>query len=87
MENEIRIVVLQRGWAIVGRYSCSGHEVVISGSRVIRKWGATQGLGEIADAGPTNKTILDPAGTVQCHELGVVFTMYCNQEKWSSHVG
>ena len=87
MNNEIRIVVLQRGWAFVGRYACSEQEVAIYGSRVIRKWGTTKGLGEIAEAGPTDKTTLDPAGTVRCHELGVVFTMDCNQEAWASHVG
>ncbi len=87
MNDEIRIVVLQRGWAFVGRYSHDKQEVTISQARVIRRWGTTKGLGEIAEDGPTQKTILDPAGTVSSHELGVVFTMSCNQDKWASHVG
>lgn len=79
---ETRIVVLHRGWIVVGNYSCDGDEVVVRRASVIRKWGATKGLGEIASGGPTEKTATDPCGTVRVHKLGVVFTLDCNQDKW-----
>lgn len=78
----IKIVVLQRGFVYVGYVTREGNQVVISNAQNIRRWGTTRGLGEIAAGGPTEKTVLDPAGTISVHELGVVFIEECNQEKW-----
>lgn len=68
---EVRIVILQRGWVVVGRWHRDGDDVTITGASVIRRWGTTKGLGELVD-GPLSDTVLDPAGTVRCHVLGVV---------------
>lgn len=76
-----RIVVLQRGWVVVGDVSAIGTELVITDARVIRKWGTTKGLGELVD-GPTAETVLDEAGTVRAHALGVVLTLDTKAEKW-----
>ena len=80
--SPIRIVVLHRGWIVVGKYCREDDEVVIRSAKVIRRWGTTKGLGEIASNGPTDKTVLDHCGVVRVHHLGVVFSMECNQEKW-----
>ncbi len=85
-EGIIRIVVLQRGWAAVGHYFKEGTEVTLTCSSIIRRWGTTRGLGEIARDGPTAETVLDPCGTIGCHELGVVLWMKCAQTKWADHV-
>ncbi len=77
-----RIVVLQRGWVVVGDVTIEGQELVIVDARVIRKWGTTKGLGELA-SGPLEKTVLDDAGTVRAHVLGVVLTLDVLAEKWA----
>lgn len=81
---EWRIVVLHRGHVVVGRYSRDGSEVVIRDASVIRRWGTTRGLGEIAANGPTPNTVLDPCGVVRAHELAVVLTIDCEASKWTS---
>lgn len=77
-----KIVVLQRGWVVVGEYSKDGHEIVVSNASVIRRWGTTRGLGEISENGPTSLTILDKCGTVRAHEQAIVMAIDCNQDKW-----
>ena len=76
----IRIVVLQRGWVVVGRMSHE-HEIVLRDAAVIRRWGTTKGLGSLR-GGPAENTELDYAGTVRAHELGVVLTIDCDQDAW-----
>ena len=80
-DSPVRIVVLQRGWVVVGYWSENGDDVQISHARVIRKWGTSKGLGELVD-GPTSNTVLDPAGLVSAHRLGVVLTIAANRDAW-----
>lgn len=80
----IRIVILQRGWVVVGRYAQAGSAVTITNASVIRRWGTTRGLGEIAAGGPTPNTALDGCGTVRCHELAVIATLDCEDAKWAT---
>lgn len=81
---EWRIVVLHRGHVVVGRYSRDGSEVVIRDASVIRRWGTTRGLGELAANGPRPNTVLDLCGVVRAHELAVVLTIDCEASKWTS---
>ena len=83
-KNPVRIVVLQRGWIVVGLYSEVGNEIVVTSASIIRRWGTTRGLGELADSGPLKQTILDKAGTVRAHKLTVVLTLDCEALKWIS---
>jgi hypothetical protein len=69
-----QIVVLQRGWVVVGRVHRDGDELTITDSSVIRRWGTTQGIGELAN-GPLADTVLDPAGVVRAHVLTVVMSI------------
>lgn len=77
---KIKIVVLDRGWVVVGRVSYQGEWTVIEDAAVIRKWGTTRGLGEIAGNGPTEKTVLDPCPTVRART--VIMEMDCQEERW-----
>jgi hypothetical protein len=77
-----RIVVLQRGWVVVGMYSSSGSDVTIANASIIRRWGTDKGLGQLIH-GPRPNTILDPAGTVRCNILGVVATLDCEPSAWT----
>lgn len=84
MSNDVRILVLQRGWVVVGRYTTDGDECVLTDASVIRRWGTTKGLGEIAANGPTKDTVLDKCGEVCAHKLSVVLQLKCNAERWSA---
>ena len=82
-KSKVHIVVLQRGWAIVGRLERKENECQVYDAAVIRKWGTTKGLGEIAENGPTTNTVLDKCnGLVEFDYLTVVFTIECNDAKW-----
>lgn len=81
-DGRIEIVILQRGWVVVGRVYRSENETRIEDASVIRKWGTVKGLGEIALGGPNKETILDKCGTVRSHPLAVVATIDCEEIKW-----
>ncbi|MHB9161523.1 MAG: hypothetical protein ACYC6W_11675 [Nitrosotalea sp.] len=81
--SKIKIVILQRGWVMVGRFNRSGSDCTLDDSSVIRSWGTTKGLGEIANGGPTSTTKLDKNyGAAEFDYLTVVATIPCNEEKW-----
>ena len=83
--GEMRIVILQRGWVMVGRYSREGDDCQLHDAQVIRVWGTTKGLGEIAAEGPKKGTKLDPTnGLVEFHRLTEVATIKCEELKWAS---
>jgi hypothetical protein len=72
-----QIVIAQRGWVFIGEVTRSESEVVIEGAAVVRRWGTTAGLGQLAEKGPTADTRLDPCPTVRIHPLAIVATMDC----------
>lgn len=76
------IVVLQRGWVVVGDVSREGDLVVVDNASVVRRWGTKNGLGELAEKGKQKETVLDSCPQVRVHQLGVVLHMACNQEAW-----
>ena len=76
-----QIVVLQRGWVVIGDVHEVGDELTITDASVIRVWGTTKGLGELRD-GPTAGTKLDPAGTVRALRLAVVLRIDVDAAKW-----
>lgn len=83
----IRIVILQRGWIAVGYWSQQGPNCELAKASIIRNWGTTKGLGEIAFGGPVSgKTILDPTPTIRFHELTVIATIDCVREKWINKI-
>ena len=86
-KGDIKIVVLQRGWVMVGLFERNGSECKLHKASVIRNWGTTKGLGEIAFGGPTRSTKIDPTnGVVEFDYLTVVATIACNESKWKAHV-
>lgn len=87
--EDIRIVVLQRGWVYVGRFNQNDKECFLTDCACIRIWGTDSskpGLGYIAENGPTDKTKLDKCPTVRFNELTVINTIDCVGEKWKSHL-
>lgn len=81
--GDVKIVILQRGWVMVGRFERNGSDCKLHDASVVRSWGTTKGIGEIAKDGPTSTTKLDPCnGTVEFDYLTVVATISCNESKW-----
>ena len=83
-ESSIKIAILQRGWVMVGYFSREGNDCTLTEASVVRVWGTTKGLGEIALGGPTSSTKLDIAGKVQFDYLTVVALLDCEESKWKS---
>lgn len=82
--GEIVILILQRGWVMVGRLDHpDDHHLRLTDAAVIRCWGTTRGLGEIAAGGPTADTRLDSIGSVTAHELTVVAQVECDEDAWA----
>lgn len=81
MEMGQQIVVLDRGFVYVGAVKDAGDNLVITGAKCIRRWGTTNGLGQLAESGPTSNTVLDPAGTVTAPKRAVIHLIEC-KTKW-----
>lgn len=86
LSSDVRIVILQRGWIYVGRYSkTSSDEHRLDQAKCIRSWGTNKGLGELI-SGPTSSTKLDESGTVRFHPMTIVATLDCEADKWTKHL-
>lgn len=81
IDSEIKIVILQRGWVMIGRWSQDGEKCALDDAKVIEHWGTTKGLGELVN-GPTKNTKLSPCGHVEFHILGVIATISVDDSKW-----
>lgn len=81
--GNIKIVILQRGWIMVGKFERNGSDCKLHDASVIRSWGTTKGVGELAQNGPNSNTKLDPCnGVVEFDYLTVVATIHCEEKKW-----
>ena len=80
--TEIKIAILQRGWVFVGRFERKGNDCKLVDSLNIRRWGTTKGLGELAEKGKLENTVLDESGVIEFDYLTVVALLSCNQEVW-----
>lgn len=78
----IEILVLHRGWVVVGRTESDGFVRRVVNGAVIRRWGTTKGLGELAESGPLRETVLDPIRNLRVHEIGIVLSLECDAAKW-----
>jgi hypothetical protein len=83
--SKVKIIVLQRGWVVVGEYSQTATEGTLTNAATIRVWGTTKGLGELAEDGPTSSTKLDKAGTIRFERLTTVLVLDVkDSDKWIS---
>ena len=72
---------------MVGKFERKGSDCKLFNASVIRSWGTTKGLGEIAQGGPTSTTKLDPCGgLVEFDYLTVVATISVNEKKWEKEL-
>lgn len=89
MNEDIRILVLQRGRVVVGRYTIEGSWITLTDSRTVRRWGTTRGLEQLANHGPLDqdaqKTVLEErlAEPRHIHVLTTIEVIGCNAKAWA----
>lgn len=95
MNEDIRILVLQRGRVVIGRYELDGAMVRLRDSRTVRRWGTSEGLEQLANFGPQSgvaksgrNTELEQKlrGVREMHILTVIESIQCNAEAWRGHL-
>ena len=83
--GNIKIIILPRGWNMIGHFSQEGSLCRLEKASVIRRWGTTKGLGELALKGPLKDTVLDPCPLpVEFHELTIIAAISCVEGVWVS---
>lgn len=83
MQASKQIVILDRGFVLVGDARVEDDWVITENASIIRRWGTTKGLGEIAANGPTSNTKLDPIGTVKSPLRALIGLVACETSKWT----
>lgn len=82
--GEWKIVILQRGWVMVGKLERKGSECKLHRAAVLRRWGTKEGLGELS-GGPLDDTKLDKCGgLVEFDWLTVVASISVDGAKWQN---
>ena len=86
METDLRIVVLHRGWVLVGDYERIDENMSkLTNAGVIRRWGTDRGLGELAYDGPQSDTIIDIEPESEFHQTQIIRTIKCERpDLWKS---
>lgn len=82
IQTKKQIVILQRGWVVIGDYSMEKEECLLQNAAIIRIWGTQKGLGEIAEGGPTSSTKMDSCPDIRFHPLTVIARMDVNETNW-----
>jgi hypothetical protein len=87
IKSPIKIVILQRGWVAVGRYSEEENDMcALTNAYVIRRWGTSEGLGQLALQGEQTETKLEKTGVLRFHKLTSVGIIDCDESKWNSKI-
>lgn len=81
--GKTKIVILQRGWVAVGKFYQSGSQCHLEDAYIVRRWGTSEGLGELAMKGPLSETKLEKTPKITFHELTVIATIDCVESKWN----
>ena len=82
-----RIVVLQRGWVVVGKFSQNGQDCQLDNAAIIRIWGTSKGLPEIVNGPISGKTVLDKSPQpIRFHELTIVLSLDASEEGWKKNL-
>lgn len=82
--SEIQIVKMPYANDVVGRVVDNGDYLEIFDAAVIRRWGTTNGLGEIAMGGPTSDTVLDGCPRIKVEKTAIIYTIDCVCEAWNA---
>lgn len=72
-----QIIVITNGFVLIGDVTVAESTYIVKEASVIRRWGTTKGLGQIALKGPTSTTVLDPCGTVEIEKHATLMRIQC----------
>ena len=78
----LNIVILDRGFVYVGDVTIAGDWLIINNAKNVRRWGTTQGLGELAAKGPQSETKLDMGGTIKAPLRALIGLLKCEASQW-----
>ena len=81
-DHGFAIVVLDRGFVYVGRTITDGEWCEIAEARNIRYWGTENGLAQLVNDGPTNKTRLDGPISLRAPMRAVISILPATEAKW-----
>lgn len=82
---DLRICILHRGWVLIGEYVRDGEWITLNNAHVIRRWGTSKGIGEIAIDGPLPGTILDKEPESEFHQSNIIRAIKCDVSKWGGY--
>ena len=82
-DEGLNIVILDRNFVYVGIVTIAGDWLYITDAKNVRRWGTTQGLGELAIKGPQPKTALDMGGTIKAPIRAVIGLLRCEVDAWN----
>lgn len=82
MFKPTHIVVVESGWVFAMVLEESPTHLSSSDCAVIRTWGTTNGLGQLALKGPTSETSLDRCNATHIPKAKVLFVMECAPLVW-----
>ena len=83
MKEQLEITILQRGFVVVGLMRGPGD---LRAGAIVRRWGTTAGLGQLASEGPQPQTVLDPVREMRWNHLSEVATITCDGKAWADTV-
>ena len=83
-KTTLSIVVADRGHVWVGQVEKGPDWVKIGGARVIRRWGTTEGLNQLAAEGPRRDTKLDAPADLEVRAGAVIAIIPCEAAKWAA---
>ncbi len=85
VEHGLCLVVADRGHVWVGVVRTDAEWAYVQGARIVRVWGTTRGLNQLAVDGPLPNTKLDAAATiVKVARRAVIALVPCETSKWSA---
>jgi len=82
MFKPTHIIVVESGWVFAAVLQDEKDHIRANECAVIRTWGTTNGLGELALKGPTSSTVLERCHVTLIPKSKVLFTMECAPLVW-----
>ena len=70
---------------MVGECKEKDNKLFLTNASVVRKWGTTKGLPQLANEGPLSSTILDGKCEMEFPISSVIAKMKCDSKAWKKY--